>query len=162
MKLLSRIRGLYRFDGDEEPVLVSRRKFIFVGGAIGAALALPAGIAALAPAGPEIDVSGIIAAYYASDGRLEHDGGRWLSTQTWGDGTRTREETGRWFSRLDPRDPSQWHEVIPSVPRDAERRIAEGIKRSSWTPESWDEHCRRAESLYGDMARSQRRVLSNT
>ena len=158
VKLLSRIRGLYRFDGDEEPVLVSRRKFIFVGGAIGAALALPAGIAALAPAGPEIDVSGIIAAYYG----VRHAGGGWVLDHKSLDGSRTitRPEHGRWFSRLDPRDPSQWHEVIPSVPRDVGKRIADGIKRHSWTPESWVEHCRRAESLYGDMERSHRRTLS--
>lgn len=157
MKLLSRIRGLYRFDGDEEPVLVSRRKFIFVGGAIGAALALPAGIAALAPAGPEIDVSGIIAAYYG----VRHAGGGWVLDHKSLDGSRTitRPEHGRWFSRLDPRDPSQWHEVVPSVPRDVERAIQSGIRRSSYTPEEWDSACKAYEKAYASNERKLMRTL---
>ena len=156
MKLLSRIRGLYRFDGDEEPVLVSRRSFVFLGGVVGVALAIPAAAAALPGTRPHIDISPFLSA-------MEYgNGGRATRYTAWGDSTlNTTVAPSRWFHRLDPRDPSQWHEVIPSVPRDAGKRIADGVKRHSWTPESWAEHCRRAESLYGDRERSYRRALSS-
>lgn len=43
MNLLSKIRGLWRFDGDTEPVKVSRRRFILMGAsaATGALLPIP-------------------------------------------------------------------------------------------------------------------------
>lgn len=49
MGLLSRVRGLWRFDGDEEPIQVSRRKFLFVGGTVLAGAAVPGVLEALAP-----------------------------------------------------------------------------------------------------------------
>lgn len=39
--MLNKIRGLWRFDGDEEPVRVSRRSFFFMGGVVAAGMALP-------------------------------------------------------------------------------------------------------------------------
>lgn len=41
MSLLMKIRGLWRFDGDEEPVKVSRRTFVFMGACTAAGVALP-------------------------------------------------------------------------------------------------------------------------
>ena len=40
MSLLAKVRGLWRFDGDTEPIAVSRRTFLFLGGvaAVGAAI----------------------------------------------------------------------------------------------------------------------------
>ena len=59
MNLVHKIRGLWRFDGDTEPVLVSRRKFMFIGGVVAAASAVPWAIAA----GPEE----VWVAYVSSD-----------------------------------------------------------------------------------------------
>lgn len=42
MSILTKIRGLWRFDGDTEPVKVSRRSFIFMGGVVAAGAILPA------------------------------------------------------------------------------------------------------------------------
>ncbi len=42
MTFLSRVRGLWRFDGDEEPVRLTRRRFIFLGGVAAVGAALPA------------------------------------------------------------------------------------------------------------------------
>lgn len=41
MSVLTKIRGLWRFDGDEEPVQVSRRSFLFMGGIVAAGALLP-------------------------------------------------------------------------------------------------------------------------
>jgi len=41
MTFLTKIRGLYRFDGDDEPGTVSRRSFIFLSGVVLAGAALP-------------------------------------------------------------------------------------------------------------------------
>ena len=41
MGVLQKIRGLYRFDGDTEPVQVSRRQFFFASGVVLAGAALP-------------------------------------------------------------------------------------------------------------------------
>ena len=49
MGVLSKIRGLWRFDGDEEPVLVSRRTFLSVGGMVLAGAAVPNVFESLAP-----------------------------------------------------------------------------------------------------------------
>ena len=40
-EVLRRIRGLWRFDGDEEPVLISRRAFLFLGGVAAAGALVP-------------------------------------------------------------------------------------------------------------------------
>jgi hypothetical protein len=41
MNLVKRIRGLWRFDGDTEPVTVSRRSFLFMGGVVAAGMVVP-------------------------------------------------------------------------------------------------------------------------
>ncbi len=59
MSLLTKIRGLYRFDGDTDPVLVSRRSFLFMGGVMAAGAVVPAVFGA-----PGIEVS--LAAFWRS------------------------------------------------------------------------------------------------
>lgn len=44
MSLLTKVRGLWRFDGDVDPVQVSRRSFLFMGGVVAAGLAVPAAL----------------------------------------------------------------------------------------------------------------------
>ena len=39
--MLKKLRGLWRFDGDEEPVQVSRRTFLFLGGVAAAGVLVP-------------------------------------------------------------------------------------------------------------------------
>lgn len=41
MGIVSKIHGLWRFDGYSDPVLVSRRSFLFMGGVVAAGAALP-------------------------------------------------------------------------------------------------------------------------
>lgn len=41
-RVMFKIRGLWRFDGDEEPVRVSRRRFLFLGGVAAVGAMLPA------------------------------------------------------------------------------------------------------------------------
>lgn len=41
VSLLLKVRGLWRFDGDVEPVRVSRRRFLFMGGVVAAGLVVP-------------------------------------------------------------------------------------------------------------------------
>ncbi len=41
VSILSKVKGLWRFNGDTEPVQVSRRSFLFMGGVVVAGLALP-------------------------------------------------------------------------------------------------------------------------
>ena len=45
MGLLAKVRGLWRFDGDTEPIAVSRRTFIFLGGVAAVGAAIPAIVA---------------------------------------------------------------------------------------------------------------------
>lgn len=138
MKLLSKIRGLYRFDGDDAPILVSRRKFVFVGGVVAAALAVPAGVSVFAPAGPEIDLTTFLRRMQGERSGAVHrwNGIRWVCD---GDVFLPNGSNVDWTvaGKLDPRNPSQWSSVVPSVPRDVERRIEAGIREHSWTPEAW-------------------------
>ena len=47
MSVIRKIRGLWRFDGDDEPITVTRRGFIMMGGIVAASAAIPAGIVSL-------------------------------------------------------------------------------------------------------------------
>jgi len=53
VSLLTKVRGLWRFDGDADPVHVSRRSFLFMGGVVaaGAIIPWPAPEANILPAG---------------------------------------------------------------------------------------------------------------
>jgi len=48
--MLAKVRNLWRFDGDTEPVRVSRRTFLFTGGVVAAGAALPIQPAVFPPA----------------------------------------------------------------------------------------------------------------
>lgn len=41
MSVISKVRGLWRFDGDVDPVQVSRRSFLFLGGVVAAGAMVP-------------------------------------------------------------------------------------------------------------------------
>lgn len=41
MSVISKVRGLWRWDGDDAPVLVSRRSFLFLGGVVAAGAVVP-------------------------------------------------------------------------------------------------------------------------
>lgn len=47
--MLKKIHGLWRHDGDTEPVLVSRRSFLFLGGVVAAGAMVPGVFAAPKP-----------------------------------------------------------------------------------------------------------------
>ena len=59
MSVISKVRGLWRWDGDDAPVLVSRRSFLFMGGVMAAGAVVPAAFGV-----PDIEAS--LAAFYAT------------------------------------------------------------------------------------------------
>ena len=112
MRMLGKIKNLWRFDGDDEPIRVSRRSFIFMGGALATASLIPnfvanamAGEAELILGNP-YDISVFLAAMTPNGGKIYPIVG----------GARGRlvgpEELPALATRFDPKDPKQWETVV--------------------------------------------------
>lgn len=107
--MLTKIRGLWRHDGDEPPqALVSRRRFLFLGGVAAAAIAVPVGLAMAAPQ-PDVDPSADVNGFLRLMRRYgrDHKGSRDLSP-----GAYQRTYGRDLASRLEAAGPDRWHEIV--------------------------------------------------
>jgi hypothetical protein len=108
--MLTKIRGLWRHDGDEPtPALVSRRRFLFLGGVAAAAIAIPAGLAIAASRSDfdPRDVNGFLRAM-RRNGHFEKDKD-WDTLPP----TAYQRKYGRDLaSRLEAAGPANWGEIV--------------------------------------------------
>jgi hypothetical protein len=113
VRIASKIRNLWRFDGDDEPIRVSRRSFIFMGSALGAATLIPnfvanamAGEAELILGNP-YDISVFLAAMTPNGGKIYP-----IVGSSRRKGLAGPEELPALATRFDPKDPKQWETVV--------------------------------------------------